>query len=343
MLETLLRKEIQEKGPLSQKSFMDMALRHPRYGYYRSQQPISHDFVTSPEICQAFGEIIGLWAIDCFHKLQQPDTISLIELGPGKGTMMADLLRAAAVSKSFEEALKIYCVEINPIFREAQYGAISRPASWVESFKDIPSQKNPVIIIANEFFDVMPVQYFVRKNNVVSQRSIALQEDQFAYTLNPLHENMGPDEAWEECPEAEELMHHICKRLLNETGVFLCIDYGYEEGRGDSLQALYQGAPSDPLAYIGLSDLTCHVNFGRLKEIALSQGLGVLGPLPQGKFLKNIGFDTRIEMLKQNNPSQKASLEAAATRLTHPQQMGSLFKVMAVFSPASILPLGFEL
>jgi len=342
MLETLIRQEIQKRGFLSQKDFMDLALRHREYGYYRSQEAINRDFTTSPEICQVFGEMIGLWVTDYFHKLGGPESVSLVELGPGKGTLMADFLRAASISKPFEESLNIYCVEINPLLRESQYKALLRPASWVESFESIPSKEHPLMIIANEFFDVMPVQYLVRKNNVVSERVISLEENKFAYALNPFQESNGPDEAWEESPEAEELIHQICTRLLNHTGVFLCIDYGYEEGRGDSIQALYRGAPSDPLSHIGLSDLTCHVNFGRLKEIALSRGLGVLGPLSQGKFLKNIGFNQRIDMLKQKNPSQKASLDAAATRLIHPQQMGTLFKVMAVFSPSSAIPLGFE-
>jgi SAM-dependent MidA family methyltransferase len=137
-------------------------------------------------------------------------------------------------------------------------------------------------------------------------------------------------------------MHEICAILSQQSGVFLCIDYGYEKGGGDTLQALFQGEPSDPLSNVGKSDLTCHINFGALKEIALTHGLGVLGPIPQGQFLKRLAIDIRIERLKQENPSNRANLEAALTRLIHPQHMGTLFKVMAIFSSSTPNPAGFE-
>ena len=156
-----------------------------------------------------------------------------------------------------------------------------------------------------------------------------------------LQDNKGPEEIWEESPQAEFLFNTICDRLLKQNGAFLCIDYGYEKGQGDSLQALFKGKLSAPLHHIGKSDLTCHVNFGRLKEMALSKGLSVLGPLPQECFLKNMGLDIRITLLKHQNPSQAASLDIAAARLTSPQQMGTLFKAMVVFSPSTIKPAGF--
>ncbi len=342
MLETLIEQEIHEKGPLSQSRFMELALHHPLYGYYRSQEAVGHDFTTSPEISQVFGELIGAWAIDYYVKLKQPQTVSLIELGPGKGTLMADFLRIAKVSPSFSEALNITLVEMNPLLKAAQHKVIPSPATWVERWEDMPLSSSPLLIIANEFFDALPSNCYVLKDNVLYERRIGVKDGKFLFIPVILHENQGPDQIWEESATATILMHEICTRLLKQTGVFLCIDYGYENGRGESLQALFRGELSDPLAHVGKSDLTCHVNFGQLKQIALSQGLGVLGPFPQRQFLKTLGFETRIEILKRENPSQKASLEAAATRLTHPQQMGSLFKVMAIFSPPTIIPAGFE-
>ena len=137
-------------------------------------------------------------------------------------------------------------------------------------------------------------------------------------------------------------MQDINTRLLKQSGAFLCVDYGYETGGGDTLQALFDGNPSHPLSHVGDADLTCHVNFGQLKTLSTEQGLGTMGPLPQGHFLKSLGINKRAEMLKRHNPSQRATVEAAYTRLTHPQQMGDLFKAMAVFSPLSLTPLGFE-
>jgi SAM-dependent MidA family methyltransferase len=235
-------------------------------------------------------------------------------------------------------------VEINPLLKAIQFKRISSFATWFERLEDVPLSSSPLIIIANEFFDTLPTNCYIRKDNVLYERRVNIEDGKLVFTPVRLHESQGPDQIREESPPASSLTHEICTRLLKQTGIFLCIDYGYERGGGggDSLQALFGGELSDPLTHVGRSDLTCHVNFCHLKEIALSRGLGVLGPLPQRQFLKTIGLDMRIEMLKHETPSQKANLEMAATRLTHPQQMGTLFKVMAVFSPPTVAPAGFE-
>jgi len=343
MLESLIRKEIQEKGPLSQSRFMELALSHSTFGYYRSQEAIGGDFTTSPEVSQVFGELISAWSIDYYEKWDEPKNISLVELGPGKGTLMADFLRVAKkLSPRFCQALNIYMVEINPVLKAIQQKTISHTLNYVEKFSQIPNSAGPMIIIANEFFDVFPTHCYIRKDNILYERCIDQKEDKFVFTLVEKGDDEGPDQIWEKSSQAKGFMHEICARLVRQDGIFLCIDYGYEQGEGDSLQALFEKKPSDPLSHVGRSDLTCHVNFSCLKEIALSYGLGVSGPLPQGQFLKNIGLDVRIEMLKYKNPSKKQSLEVGAIRLTHPEQMGSLFKVMAVFSPSSLISIGFE-
>lgn len=342
MLENLLHQEIQEKGPLSQSRFMELALYHPTHGYYRSQEAVGQDFTTSPEISQVFGELIGAWAIDYYEKLGLPKSLSLVELGPGKGNLMADLLRMAKVSPPFSQALNIYMVEINPLLQSIQQNTIPHPLSYVKKFNHIPETNGPLIIIANEFFDVLPTNCYVRKENVLYEKCVDLQNNQLCFTLLRRMESKGPDQTWEESPTAVGLMKEISTRLLKQNGVFLCIDYGYEQGAGESLQALFKREPSPILSHIGKSDLTCHVNFGRLKEVALLHGLGVQGPFPQGKFLENLGLNVRIGMLKRQNPSQAARLEIGGTRLTHPQQMGTLFKAMAVFSPSSHIPIGFD-
>lgn len=342
MLEKLVHHEIQEKGPITQSRFMELALQHSTYGYYRSQEAIGQDFTTSPEISQVFGEIIGAWAMDYYEKLGQPKTLSLVELGPGKGTLMADFLRISKICPAFSRSLKIHMVEINPLLKLIQQKTVSHPLHYAETFYHIPLSPDPLILIANEFFDVLPTNCYVRKDNVLYERYVDYQEGKLSFTLLKCMDNPGPDQTWEESPFAIALMKEICLRLLKQRGIFLCIDYGYEQGYGESLQALFRKEFSDPLCHVGKSDLTCHVNFGRLKDIALLNGLGVCGPIPQGQFLKNIGLDIRIEMLKYKNPSERENLDMSAKRLTNPQQMGKLFKVMAIFSPPTLIPLGFE-
>lgn len=343
MLEEILRKEIQKKGPLSQNRFMELALQHPLYGYYRTHEGVGRDFTTAPEVSQMFGELLGAWAIDYYEKLGCPQNITLVELGPGRGTLMADFLRVTKVSPSLLRALNIHLVEINPVLRQEQQKSIQHASViWHEKIEEIPFSSDPLIIIANEFFDALPTQCFVRRENILYERAVGLQEESFAFILRPLRKDVGANQTWEETPATVVVMQDITTRLLKQRGAFLCLDYGYETGEGESLQALFEGKPSSPLSHIGHSDLTCHVNFGRLKKLAISKGLGVLGPLSQGKFLQNIGLDLRAETLKHKNPLRCASVDAAVIRLTHSQHMGDLFKVMSVFSPSSLKPAGFE-
>ena len=338
MLNSRLRQEIQENGPLSQSRFMELSLQT----YYATHDPLK-DFTTAPEVSQMFGELIGLWALDLYEKLGSSPHIMLVELGPGKGTLMADIVRVAKVSSAFSNALEVHLVEISPLLKEIQKKFIHHPhVMWHENFEDIQASPNPIIVIANEFFDALPTNCYERKDNKVYERCIGMKEEKFSFVFNPLREEQGPNLLWEESPLACDLMQTINRRLLKQSGAFLCIDYGYEKGTGDTLQALFDGKPSHPLSHVGDSDMTCHVNFGQFKQVSTARGLGMMGPLPQGHFLKNLGLDKRLEMLKRHNPSQRATLEAAYTRLTHPQQMGTLFKAMTVFSPLSLTPLGFE-
>lgn len=338
MLEPRLRQEIQENGPLSQSRFMGLSLQT----YYATHDPLK-DFTTAPEVSQMFGELIGLWALDVYEKLGSPPHITLVELGPGKGTLMADIIRVSKVSPAFSNALEVHLVEISPLLKKIQKKSIHHPrVTWHENFEDIPASSDPIIVIANEFFDALPTNCYVRKENMLYERCIGMKEEKFSFIFTPLREDQGPNCLWEESPMACDLMQTINRRLLKQSGAFLCIDYGYEKGMGDTLQVLFDGKPSHPLSHVGDSDMTCHVNFGQLKKISAEQELGTMGPLPQGHFLKNLGINKRVEMLKRHNPSQSAKIEAAYTRLTHPQQMGTLFKAMAVCSPFSLTPLGFE-
>src|SRR3990167_2015017 len=343
MLNSLLHNEIKEKGPLSQSRFIEIALQHPELGYYQTHEAIGQDFTTSPEISQVFGELIGAWALDYYTKINCPKNLTLVELGPGKGTLMADFLRIARLGPSFFKALKIYLVETNLPLKKYQKEALSGPFTWLNGFEELPLTTHPVIIIANEFLDTFPTNLFKRKKNTVFERCISLRDGNLAFSDVERRKEDGPDEIWEESPQTETLLHAICSRLQSCGGCFLCIDYGYEEGRGDTLQALREGEFVSPFYQVGKSDLTCHVNFTRLKEIASSYNVGILGPGPQGQFLKNLGVDLRIQLLKNQNPSKSTALDVALTRLTHPLQMGTIFKAMVLFSPLNPTPSGFEL
>ncbi len=343
MLEEILKQHIEVHGPITQSEFMEFALQHPKYGYYQKHESVSKDFTTAPEVSQVFGELIGAWAIDIYQKLGQPHQVSLVELGPGKGTLMKDFLRVAQIhSPPFYQAINLSLIEKHPELRKIQKSIGHSNMIFAENFEDIPANQSPFIILANEFFDAIPTNYYIRKDNKLYERRLACKQNQLHFNMEYVKEDQGEDLIWEHSPITMNIIHQICDRLLKQSGIFLCIDYGYDQGQGDSLQALYNGEPSDPLTHMGESDLTCHVNFKAIKEFALSRDLCVSGPLPQGLFLRNLGLDQRFDSLKMKNPDQAAQLDAARTRLTHPQQMGSLFKVIAIYSPATLLPEGFE-
>lgn len=343
MLEEIVKQYIHEKGSISQSQFMELALHHPELGYYRKQESISRDFTTAPEISQVFGELIGAWATDIFVKLGNPNEISLIELGPGKGTLMKDFLRVAHnLYPPLFQAIDLSLVEIHPELKALQTSIHHPNIHFAERMEDIPQTKAPLMIIANEFFDALPTDYFMRQENQLFERHLILEQDQLQFSMTPIEEDQGPDHSWEYSESTHKIINDICDRLLQQTGVFLCIDYGYESGQGETLQAINKGEYSNPLLHIGESDLTCHVDFSAIKNIALSKGLGVSGPISQGSFLTNLGIEARFNALKNQNPTQTAQLNAAHSRLTHPQQMGSLFKVLAVYSPSTLLPEGFQ-
>ncbi len=338
MLEALILQEIQDKGPMRQDRFMELALGHPTHGYYRTQEAVSQDFTTAPEVSQMFCELIGAWVLDLYDKLGRPDAVTLVELGPGRGTLMSDVLR---VTSSLSDIFKVFFVEINPLLKDIQKSKVPN-AEWAETFEEVPQTSNPLIIIGNEFLDALPTRCYLVKENRLYERCIEIEKGNLTFVEVPQGTSIEPNGIWEECPAANHLLDEISTRLHNQSGAFLCIDYGYETGEGDSLQALYDGKPIHPLRNPGHADLTCHVNFKKLKEKALSKGLGVAGPLTQGAFLLNMGLDVRLEMLKHKNPTQRGNLELAAMRLTHPHHMGTLFKTMALFSPSSLKPIGFE-
>jgi SAM-dependent MidA family methyltransferase len=312
--------------------------------YYATRNPFA-DFTTAPEISQVFGELLGLWAAEIWQAMGTPDPVLLAEAGPGRGTLMADALRAIGqAAPAFGRALRLHLVEISPRLRAAQAAKLP-VATWHDRLDDLPP--GPLLLLANEFLDALPIRQFVWRDG---WRERCVDSGRFVETESPLPlwEGVGggvapPEGTVIEHPEAAlPLISALDTRIVTQGGAALFLDYGPEaSGPGDSLQALRNGKPADPLADPGSGDLTAHVDFACLADAARAAGAVVHGPVPQGKFLARLGLFQRTGALSRQNPQRAGALRAAAARLSEPDQMGRLFKAMAVCHPALPMPPGF--
>jgi NADH dehydrogenase [ubiquinone] 1 alpha subcomplex assembly factor 7 len=339
---------IAHDGPISLERYMGLCLGHPRYGYYMTRDPFGAggDFVTAPEISQMFGELLGVWASEAWRLSGAPNPARLIELGPGRGTLMSDVLRVARIAPDFLDAIIVHLVEMSPALRRIQEQTLARaakPVSWSADIADTPP--GPAIILANEFFDAMPARHFVRTITGWRERLVGVDasgdlvfglSDQTEPSLRiPAREGS----IIEVSAVAQRIMGEIAARLVREGGAMLVIDYGYTEtSLGDSLQAVARHAYVDPLAEPGEADLTVHVDFAALARAARAEGAKVMGPVTQSHFLLQLGIERRAQsLMKKATPEQAQGIVDALDRLTgtkEPRQhMGGLFKVMAVTHP----------
>jgi NADH dehydrogenase [ubiquinone] 1 alpha subcomplex assembly factor 7 len=339
---------IARDGPISVADYMRLCLSHPTLGYYRTRTAIgaAGDFTTAPEISQVFGELIGLWCAELWSTMGRPQTVHLVELGPGRGTLMADALRAATkVAPDFRAALDVHLVEINPVLREAQAKALTeaRPM-WHASIDTLPT--GPLLVIANEFFDALPVQQFVRAADSWRTRAVTVEDKRFVFTAGEpaaLQHEAEIGTIIERSPEREAMAGWLAQRIAQHGGGGLLIDYGSPaHGHGDTLQALRAQQKVDPLAEPGLADLTTHVDFQSLANAARAAGATVYGPLPQGRFLQRLGINARAATLTKASPHQAQGIATAIGRLIDDAQMGTLFKVLALLPPELPLPAGFD-
>lgn len=341
--EAFLREKIISEGPIPLESFMDIALHHPEHGYYTKAPAIGKDgdFITAPEVSQMFGEIIGAWCIDMWHKFGSPTPFNLVELGPGRGTLMKDLLRVAKKSPDFLQAMNLILIERNQTLKAQQSQALeSNSPKWSSDFTTAPfDPRSPTLIIANEFFDAFPVQQFTEENGKWFATHVDVKNDKLAFSN--IKVNHTPP-FLEHSPQAEDYFNTICSHINKHKGAMLTIDYGYEDGQGHSLQALREHSHSSPLEHVGESDLTAHVNFKTLNTIAHTAGLATAGPTTQGRFLSSLGILQRAQQLQSQNPLQIPQITSDLMRLTSPQQMGSLFKVLCAYTPHSVQPEGFQ-
>jgi NADH dehydrogenase [ubiquinone] 1 alpha subcomplex assembly factor 7 len=353
-----IARRIRREGPLSLAAYMAMALHDPELGYYAEHQPIGAggDFITAPEISQVFGELIGLWCALAWEQFGRPDPVFLAELGPGSGVLASDLLRAASALPEFRRSLRLHLVETSPVLRIAQQRRLgfAQPV-WLGRVEELPA--GPVLIVANEFLDALPIRQFVRGHRHWSERMVALDregrlvladgpENPLLSLLVPeaLRDTTEPGAVFEFCPSVLALGTVLGARFKRNPGAALFIDYGYFPSRaGPTLRALSRHQPVDPLSSPGSADLSAHVDFAVFADAASAAGSDVYGPVPQGRFLAALGAGERLAALSQRATStQRQQLESGVERLLDPAQMGDLFKALALVSPSLPTPFGFD-
>lgn len=349
-------RRIRAEGPLSIAAFMAMALHDPTDGYYARRHPIGAegDFVTAPEISQVFGELIGLWCAVMWRQLCRPDPVILAELGPGRGVLMSDLLRAAAMVPEFRRAARLRLVEASAVLRAEQRVRLDKFAPvWVSRFADLP--EGPLLLVANEFLDALPIRQFVRGAVHWRERLVGLKEDRLVLMdgpQSPVSSLMVPPArrdgaaqgaVVETCPAALALASALGGRLTRWPGAALFIDYGCDPSApGPTLRACQRHRPADILATPGTADLTADVDFAAFAKAARAGGADIYGPVPQGNFLSELGAELRLAALRARATSaQRQALDTGVSRLLDPGEMGTLFKAIALVSPGLPPPPGF--
>jgi NADH dehydrogenase [ubiquinone] 1 alpha subcomplex assembly factor 7 len=357
-LQAELKKLIASSGPMPVWRYMELCLTHPDYGYYVSRDPLGRegDFTTAPEVSQMFGELLGLWAASVWRAMDSPPALRLIELGPGRGTMMADALRALRVLPPLYQALSIHLVEINPVLREKQKATLSgvRNVSWHDHIDDVPSGAS--VILANEYFDVLPVHQVVKREGGWHERTVEIGADgqlgfgaspepmpRFEVLLPPLVRAAPIGAVFEWRPDAEIMK--IATRVRDDGGAALIIDYGHlRSDAGDTFQAIARHSFTDPLKNPGQADVTAHVDFQALARAAEDLNARVHGPVSQGEFLKALGIEQRAAtLMAKTTPEVSEDISGALKRLTEGGRggMGSMFKVVAISDPALETLAGF--
>ncbi len=348
---------IAENGPISIADYMSQCLADPEHGYYATRDPFgtAGDFTTAPEISQMFGELIGAWLVHAWRAAGAPAPAILTEAGPGRGTLMADILRAASIDPAFIQAISVHLVETSPALRDKQQATLSSvkaPVTWHERIEDAPG--GPLFFIANEFFDALPIRQYIRTGDDWRERVVGLDgAGDLAFGLGPgrldrpapdTHDDPldgAPENAMVEiCPAATTIMEIIAGRIAASGGVALIVDYGYGEAVfGDTLQAVKNHAFADPLSEPGEADLTAHVDFAALARSARRAGAAVHGPVDQSTFLLAAGLLERAGQLGAGkDAATQEAIAKAVERLAGPEAMGTLFKMLAVTPAGLVLP-----
>ncbi len=341
----MLIARIRTSGPITLADYMAECLLHPKHGYYTTRDPFgtAGDFITAPEISQMFGELLGLALAQSWLDQGSP-AFTLAELGPGRGTLMADILRATRAVAGFHAAMTLCLIDASPTLQARQQSTLAAyPVQWLASTHDLPQA--PLYLVANEFFDALPIRQFQRDGDGWRERLVTLADTGLGFALTapaPVAAlanrvaDIAQGQIVEYCPSAAAIMADIGDRIATHGGAALIIDYGDWVSRGDTFQALKSNAFADPFAEPGAADLTAHVGFA-----ALAKGPTAHAYTTQGAFLHRLGIAARSERLARSLDGAALQSHLAATRrLTHDQEMGTLFKVLALYPATSPPPPG---
>jgi NADH dehydrogenase [ubiquinone] 1 alpha subcomplex assembly factor 7 len=335
-LTAIFQRLIATQGPIALSQFMGEANAR----YYASRDPLGADgdFITAPEISQMFGELIGLWLADIWMRAGRELPVHFVELGPGRGTLARDALRAAK-SCGLEPA--VHFIETSPVLRDMQRALVPQ-AQWHHDLSTIPS-RGPLLILTNEFLDALPIRQLVMTGAGWRERMVGLQDGGFVPVVGDKPMDPAPPKALrsaepgtiiESCPGAAAVVREIAARLVEQGGAALIIDYGHDAPRtGSTFQAVRAHRKVDPFAAPGEADLTAHVDFSALAEVAQASGCRWLGTTAQGRWLRTLGIEARAASLATAAPEHAEALHAAVERLTGEEQMGALFKVMGLAAP----------
>jgi SAM-dependent MidA family methyltransferase len=339
--------EIRRSGPITVERYMDLCLNDPQSGYYATRPRLGEagDFITAPHVSQMFGELIGLWATETWAALGEPPRIILAEMGPGDGVMMSDVMRATRVAPSFAAAAEVWLTETSAPLREVQRSRLGDLPHWAQSLSELPGDA-PVILLANEVLDCLPIRQAVRAAGGWRERRIAADaQDRLAFAVSePVEPPGAPKGApegvvFEWSPEVEALGREVGALVTRAGGAALFIDYGRDAAEAaDTLQALLGHRKLPPLAEPGEADLTAHADFPAFLAGAGEAGAAVSRIVSQGEFLRRLGVEVRADALARARPDRADVIVRQMRRLISAEGMGTLFKVAAVASPGLPLP-----
>lgn len=367
-LEKKLKAIIEKRGPLTLAQYMEYALFDKEYGYYSSKDPlgINGDFITAPEISQMFGELTGAWLVTSWQVMGSPKKTKLVELGPGRGTLMKDILRATNKVPGFHSSIEVHLVEINETLRDIQEKTLAVENSkkkkitnegvmvkWHDSFSSVP--EGPLLLVANEFFDALPIHQFIYKDGGWQERMVCFDDKEgLAFgasagqtpttaLIPKKYKKMAEGSVFEFSPAANKIIEEIAIRVKKHSGYALIIDYGYFDNQlKDTFQAVKKHKYHQPLEEPGMADLTAYVNFPALEEAAKKKGVHVFGELTQGEFLVSMGIQVRASMLARDaTEEQKKQIIEDIKRLITPEEMGIIFKCIVITDIASPAPFCF--
>jgi len=353
-LEREIRRHIAMEGPMPLADYMAICLTHPEHGYYTTRHPIGGigstdkqggDFITAPEVSQMFGELLAVWCMEIWQALGAPTSINLVEIGPGRGTLMRDLLRVSGTLPGFETALNVYLIDVSPTLGEQQDHVLSSKlrATRLTDIDGLPNR--PTLVLANELLDALPFRQWCRRGKAWHERAVGLVDDKLTFVLRP--NVLGPETLpednqtqpdgtiFETALAREAFIDRTADFLSRNSGAALFIDYGHiTSSYGDTFQAVRNHAYADPLSAIGLADLTSHVDFQRLRIAAANHDCAIAPITNQGEFLLKLGLLERAGALGAGqSKSVQNDLTQAVHRLAAPEQMGDLFKIMAFGAP----------